>query len=314
MAPQDLRVTVAVLTYRRPADLAVALPMLVEQALAVGRLAQVLVVDNDPDAGARSFVEAHGGPVRYVHEPRPGIAAGRNRALDEAASSDVVVFVDDDERPCAGWLRLLLEQYVVDRPLAVVGPVVSTYDVPPDAWVAAGRFFDRRRLPTGTEVTLAATNNLLLDVELVRALELRFDERFGISGGSDSLFTRQAAARGGRMVWCDEALVTDVVPASRVTRRWVLRRAFRAGNTWSRTVVDVAPSAGARTRARARLAALGAVRTVGGAARYVLGVATRSLTHQARGARTAARGAGVLAGLTGAVYAEYRRDPRPRAG
>src|SRR3954469_16278179 len=70
-------VVVAVLTYRRTDRLAGLLPQLVQQAAAVG--AAVLVVDNDPEASARPV--AAGSPVRYVHEPRPGIAAARNRAL-----------------------------------------------------------------------------------------------------------------------------------------------------------------------------------------------------------------------------------------
>ena len=84
--------------------------------------------------------------MRYVHEPEPGIAAARNRALDEAGPADLLVFIDDDERPVDGWLARLVETYRVDRPTAVVGPVVSEYEQQPDAWVSAGRFFDRRRL------------------------------------------------------------------------------------------------------------------------------------------------------------------------
>ena len=51
---------------------------------------------------------------------------------------------------------------------AVVGPVRSDYARDPSPWVQAGRFFDRRRLPTGTPVEVAATNNLLLDLHEVR--------------------------------------------------------------------------------------------------------------------------------------------------
>ena len=41
------------------------------------------MVDNDPQGGAREQVEAYPAEwVRYVHEPEPGIAAARNRALD----------------------------------------------------------------------------------------------------------------------------------------------------------------------------------------------------------------------------------------
>lgn len=305
----NLRVVVAVLTYRRPDDIAAALPLLREQADGVDADASVLVVDNDPEGGAAQVVSGRPG-VRYVHEPTPGIAAARNRALEEATAAgvDVLVFIDDDERPSDGWLRLLLDRYVAEgRPFAVVGSVVSEFATAPDSWVTAGRFFERRRWPTGTQVPMAATNNLLLDLRQVGALGLRFDERYGITGGSDTLFTRTAVAHGARLVWCDEAVVTDAVPADRVTRRWVLRRAFRAGNTWTRTSLDLAPSTGRRLGAAARMAAHGGGRAVAGGARWLAGLVLRSERHQARGARTAARGAGIVAGLAGARYVEYRR-------
>ena len=56
----------------------------------------------------------------------------------------------------------------------------------------------------GTRVTVAATNNLLLDLPPIRAHGLDFDERFGLSGGSDTLFTRKLAKLGRLMLRCDE--------------------------------------------------------------------------------------------------------------
>lgn len=284
--------------------------MLVEQAAEVDADVEVLIVDNDPDGGARAQVEAFGSGVRYVHAPEPGIAAARNVALTSAESRDLVVFIDDDERPVQGWLGLLIDTWRATRPAAVIGPVVSRYVEAPDAWVAAGRFFDRRRLRTGTETAVAATNNLLLDARFVREHGLRFDLRFGLTGGSDTMFTRQVHALGGRMVWCDDAVVTDVVPPHRVTRRWVLQRAYRSGNSWGTTSVALASGPWQRVRARAGLIAAGTPRVILGAAAVAAGALTRRLSLRARGTRTVARGAGMIAGAFGVAYVEYRR-PAP---
>jgi succinoglycan biosynthesis protein ExoM len=300
------RVTIAVLTYRRPQHLAELLPALVAQAGEVAADVDILVVDNDPAGNARDVVLRAGAPVRYAHEATPGIAAARNRALDEARS-ELLVFIDDDERPTPHWLARLLAVHARYRSVAVVGPVVSRYDSPPSRWVAAGGFFDRRRMPTGTPVRVAATNNLLLDLGWVRRNGLRFDSRFGLSGGSDDLFTRQLSARGGLMVWCDEAVVIDVVPASRVTRDWVLRRSYRIGNASSRVLLDgTAPHH--RPLLRLGLVGRGTARVTLGSLRYLAGLMTGRVRHRARGMRTAARGAGMLSGSLGAVYSEYSRS------
>ena len=313
--PEDEVVTIGVLTFRRPGDLAAVLPLLLDQAAGQtepGRRVEVLVVDNDPDASAAPVVDAlradtRGADLRYVVEPTPGIAAARNRVLDEAAGSRLLVFVDDDERPHPGWLGALLDTAARTGAAAVAGAVVSDFVEQPGPWVQAGDFFRRRRLATGAAITVAATNNLLLDVAAVRAAGARFDPAFGLTGGSDSLFTRQLSAAGYLLVWCDEAVVTDSVPASRVTRRWVLRRAFRSGNSAGRVDVVLASGAGGRLRARTTAVARGLPRLAAGLARWALGHVLRSPAHQARGLRTAARGAGMVTGAVGVVYAEYRR-------
>jgi succinoglycan biosynthesis protein ExoM len=297
-------VVIAVLTYRRPDDLAAALPLLLEQAATVDPPAAVLVVDNDPAGGARTTAERFPG-VRYAHEPTPGIAAGRNRALDEA-TGDLLVFIDDDERPSARWLASLVATWEATRPTGVVGPVTSEFAAEPDPWIVAGGFFDRRRPATGTEVQVAATNNLLLDLAAVRALGLRFDERFGLTGGSDTLFTRQLVRRGGRLVWCAEAGVVDVVPVERLTRRWVLRRAFRSGNGASVVELEVAADGRERLAVRARHVGQGLARIGGGVLKMAAG-------RRASGARNVARGAGLVSGSLGHVFTEYGRKAEPDA-
>ncbi len=309
---QPRKVLVAVLTYRRPEDLDAVVPLLLAQAREVTRAGRdrvdVLVVDNDPDGGAASSPALGPDPaLSYRHEPRPGIAAARNRALDEAAGYDVLVFVDDDERPTPGWLAALLATFEASGACAVVGPVVSSFAAPLDPWVAAGGFFRRRRMPTGSAVTVAATNNLLLDLHAVRRAGLAFDERLGLAGGSDTLFTRALVAAAGSMVWCDEAVVTDVVPAARATREWVLRRQLRSGNSWSRTALMLCDGRSRRLALRLALTARGVLRLAAGPALWLAGVATRDVARRARGAKVVARGAGLLMGAYGLSYDEYRR-------
>lgn len=312
------RTTVAVLTYRRPELLRELLPELLAQAADVrdewGPV-RVLVVDNDPEASGRPVVAERaeepvpGVSLVHVHEPTPGIAAGRNRALAEAADSELLVFVDDDELPSPGWLGSLLRTREETGAAAVAGTVTSRFPGPLPAWIVAGGFFERRRLRTGTPIDVAATNNLVLHLPHVRAAGLSFDARFGLTGGEDTLFTRQLAASGAPMVWCAEAVVTDLVPLERATPRWVVRRAFSSGNSVTRVDLALASSTRARCAARLRGTLRGGARVLGGGARWAGGVLVRDLTHRARGVRSLARGAGMVAGALGHGYQEYAGGP-----
>jgi GT2 family glycosyltransferase len=315
---------VAILTYRRPDDIRAVLPLVAAQAAelreaadsdpTLPRSVRIVVVDNDPAGGAGAAVEDAAAdspaPIAYVHEPTPGISAARNRALEAAGDDDLLVFLDDDERPDPGWLAALVRARQATGSAGVAGPVRSEYEVEPDAWVRAGGFFVRRRPATGTRLEVAATNNLLLDLRAVRAAGLRFDVDLGTQGGEDTLFTRQLVASGGLLTWCAEAGVVDVVPRARTTRRWVVLRAFSSGNSWSLTSVALAPAAPAdRIRVRAGATARGLVRALGGTGRIAVGAVTGSVTHRAKGTRTLARGAGMVAGAFGWSYQEYaRRD------
>ena len=308
-------VTVAVLTFHRPEKLRRGLALIVEQverlnADAGGKFsADVVVIDNDPAGSAGPVSTSIGSEhVRYVVEPEPGISAGRNRALDETADRDLLVFIDDDEQPLEGWLAALLDTWSGTRAAAVMGRVVSKFEGELDPWVAAGEFFRRRRMKTGTEITVAAAGNLLLDLNQVQALGVRFDNNLGLSGGEDTLFSRMLVQRGGRMVWCDESVADDYVPADRVTRAWVRNRAWSHGNTASVIDLYLADGPARRLRMRATIAGRGALRIAGGLCRYAFGRATRSYRHQGRGLRTAGRGAGMLLGAAGLVYQEYARD------
>jgi succinoglycan biosynthesis protein ExoM len=313
-----LTLTVAIPTFRRPADLAELLPMLVAELAELSRgpdgppvHARVLVVDNDPDGSAAPVVAGFDRAlVRYVLEPQPGIAAARNRACEESKDADLLVFIDDDERPQGGWAANLLGTWRAHDVAAVTGPVVTEFDRPLDPWLAAGGIFDRwhrSSTRTGTELSDAATNNLLLDLRRVRALGLRFDVDLGLSGGEDSLFTRRLVAAGERIVWCAEAAVVERVRPERVNRRWMMMRAFSYGTIDCRVERALADRRAARLATRVRCVARGISRVGYGGARAALGLLVGSLQHQALGAQTMMRGAGLVLGSLGYTHQRYRQ-------
>ena len=344
--------TVAVLTYRRNGYLAELLPLLLAQVdqLADEADARVLVVDNDPQAGAAAVVaevaaaaetagalapeepedseepeeseepEADsplgragedrrphrvGSRLRHVHEPVPGIVAGRNRALQECAGEDLLVFLDDDELPREGWLRALVTAWREGDCAAVTGPTPPMYAQAPNAWVAASGAFDSWRADDGARVPSADTGNLLLDLKVVRDLDLWFDPGYGLSGGEDSLFTRRLSLAGGVIRFATGAVVDKRVPPERATRAWVLRRSYRSGSSWARVRIDTA--SGPRLPLRLGYAVKGLGRAGRDGARAVLARRRGDTAARAVHEVSCRGGLGMVVGAFGVRVLEYSR-------
>lgn len=309
-ARDSIAVTIGVPTYRRPGLLDAllrTLPARIAECDGLGIDVDVLVVDNDPAGSAREVVETSALPVRYVVEPTAGIAAARNRILDECADRDLVAFIDDDEIPREGWLSSLVTVWRGYDADAVMGRVISVFDDDVDPWLLASGTFRRPPRKTGTVLQVAAAGNLLLDLRSIRRLGLRFDPSLGLSGGEDTLFSRQLARRGGLIVWCNESETEDLVVASRLSRSWAAQRAFSSANAGTRIQLQL--TEGRLRRGALRLQALigGVARIVVGAARRMFGALTRDITHHARGTRLMHRGRGTIAAALGRRYDEYSR-------
>lgn len=301
-------VVIAMATYRRPDCLRRVLPHLVLQLDQVDVSAKVIVIDNNPEPTGRATVEKwRDQGVRYVHEPIPGIAAARNRALDEARDHDALIFIDDDEIPLPGWLSHLVTHWLEWKCAAISGPVIPEYSGPVDPWVQAVGVFDRRRNVEGRSLLGAATNNLLLDLKILRAHSIRFDERFGFSGGEDTMLTRQLVRSGEVIRWCDHAEVRESVPAERATRAWVMKRTLRTSSAWSAVALALAGSGAGRARVRLSIAVHASYRLIQGCVQALWGVICGELEPKARGQIAIASGFGMLLGTVGYVRREYRR-------
>lgn len=302
-ASPPARVTVAVCTFRRPLLLQRLLASLDVLTAPEHATYDILVIDNDPAGSAAGTVGAatlkH--PVRYVHEPHPGIAAARNTALRQSADADFVAFIDDDEVADPPWLATLLAAADEHQADVVAGPTNSAFAVPLPDWMDKGAFFARSVAETGSTMPFAACGNLLLRTSALLRVDHYFDDRFGLTGGEDSEFTARLVSGGARLIWCQEAVTVEDVPADRITARWVLRRSYRMGNTAGRMQLLAG-----RTLTRSRIVAGGLGRILAGSASVLLSPLP-GRPHWAIGVRVVCRGAGMLAAGTGVAIVEYGR-------
>jgi succinoglycan biosynthesis protein ExoM len=91
-------------------------------------------------------------------------------------------------------------------------------------------------MPTGTVVPLNRLRfgNVLLSARFLTTHGALFDPAYGLTGGEDGDLLARLVDSGARLVWCDEAIVTEPVEAARLSLRWLLRRALRGGQDFAR--------------------------------------------------------------------------------
>jgi len=231
--------SVCICTFKRPGGLRTALASVVAQVLPSNAKFELVVVDNDPGASAQAVCAAFktANPdiqLVYANESRAGVSFARSRCLHEA-SGDWIAFLDDDELAPPTWLASLLgtaNTYGADAVFGLVQPIYESA-LPP--WLVYGGGIARPRFKTGAPIGWgdARTGNVLMTRRLALAVG-GFDARFARTGGEDSFFFAKAIKLGFTLVWCDEAAVSETVPTSRMTKKWIIQRAFFGGRTFVR--------------------------------------------------------------------------------
>ena len=231
-------ISVCICTCRRLPGLVECLNSVMGLRVPQGVAIDVNVVDNDPLASAHDLVMSMSPSfpltLRYFCEPESGVGHARNRCLREARG-EWVAFIDDDEAAEAGWLAALWEVAGSGLVDGVFGPVLAEFEHAPPAWLVAAGVHVRQRAATGTPMSWGncRTGNVLFRRTLAK-VHGGFDARFATSGGEDSEFFWRCLDGGAKLVWCDEAIVHERIPAARMTRAWLLNRAFNGGRTFAR--------------------------------------------------------------------------------
>lgn len=303
------KITVCACTYQRPEGLSDLLESLRLLKMPYDAEVEFCVVDNDIRTSAFDVVNSAAvdfpKPLRYVHEPRPGIPSARNRALLEAGSNGYAVFVDDDETVDAEWL---VELYRVAKETGgafVQGPVEMKVEESNDSWWLETLMFRQKVFPDGSPRHESWTNNVMIDMAFISRTGCRFDDALRFDGGSDTLFFRDIIRKGGAGFFAAYALVFEIQPKSRLTWGWAIQRQYRYGITRANTMIL------REWRPRAMAYCL-----IRGSAMYVWGIGHlltaifRGRPGIADGVAYLARGTGVLLGGIGVRKLEYVRNDK----
>lgn len=244
----EIRVTVAIPTYRRAGLLQATLAGVTRQDFPADRY-EVLVVDNNSPDNTREVTAAlaAGTPaVRYALETMQGLDHARNRAIAEARG-EIIVFADDDILVEPDWLRELVAPLLGDDPRrigAVGGEVIPVFPDGLPPWLTGAHrplAFRADPGPLPPHQTPMGANLAIPRWAFERCgifstgLDRRGQALF--SGGDGEMIRRLRAA--GLEIWfAPAAKALHQMPASRLTFRYATRHAFDSAR--SRVVDHVA--------------------------------------------------------------------------
>ena len=241
-----IRLTLAVPTHNRAATLGETLASLAAQRLPGDVETECIVIDNNSTDRTPAVVDAAAArapfAMRRVFEARPGSSFARNRAVDEAAG-DFILFIDDDAVAETNWAALMLAAIERRGLDAACGMVAPRWEVAPPRWLGPSLYV---RFAVHDQHALAAAP--LKDAEVLRNYFSantgfrrecftrfgRFREDLGVVGGNpisgeDTELFARIIEGGGAMGFVTEARVFHLVPAARMNRRYLVRKAFAFG-------------------------------------------------------------------------------------
>lgn len=235
----EIKISAAICTHNRAADLAACLAALAPQ---LDPAIEFVVVDSgstlEQAAQIVNIVNATPG-FRLIRLNQPGLSRARNVALAEA-KGEWLALIDDDAVPAADWTQAALDLY--DRlpgNVAILGGRVTPL-MPP----ASARPLGPRWMQLISAVEYDGEGDRTDNPHVVganmwfRCAPLRevggFPENLGRTGksllsGEDKLVVNQLTALGFRIWYSDKLRVGHKIHAERLSRRWANRRAYWDG-------------------------------------------------------------------------------------
>jgi GT2 family glycosyltransferase len=201
----------------------------------------IVVIDHNPDLldAARTFLGRDSGSLRLIsNENQLGLSGARNAGVAQA-NGELIVFLDDDAVPQAGWLNELASPFTDPDVIGTGGTAAPAWETrPPDwlpdefLWVVGCSY---RGLP---EHTAQIRNPIGANMAFRKSTIAQaggFTDGIGRVGHTplgceETEFSiRATRATGGRIVHQPTATVDHLVTADRGSVRYFFRRCWAEG-------------------------------------------------------------------------------------
>jgi glycosyltransferase involved in cell wall biosynthesis len=231
-ARDDLDVSVVISTYNRADVLPHALHSLLRQA-PPGLRYDIVVVDNNSTDSTRAVVEGFigrdGSNLRYVFEPRQGLAHGRNTGV-LASRAPIIAFTDDDVTVAPDWIATI-KRTLDEHPEAdcVGGPVLSRGNQTMPRWLTREHWSPLALLDYGNSPFYVTSSRRLCLIGANTAFRRSVFDRIGLFaprvqsvkrevGTEDHEFLLRLWRLGRRGLYVPPLVVTSDVARNRLTK------------------------------------------------------------------------------------------------
>lgn len=233
--------SVCIATFKRPELLRRLIQSLFDQKAIEDIVLEIIIVDNDAEESAKEVVAGFTNTasinISYYLQPIQNISLTRNMALDKS-SGQYYAIIDDDESADQYWISHLIDTLEKFNADAVFGYVVPIFDPDIAHWKRQREIYFLPVGKTGERPLFHYTTNCLVKADKVKKFNLRFDARYGLTGGEDSVFFDLLYKYEAIYVVCREAISYEVVPRYRTDLKFICKRYFQKGNNEGRILND----------------------------------------------------------------------------
>lgn len=237
--------SVCIATFRRPKMLRKLIQSLFEQKDVDDIILEIIIVDNDVEKSAKEIVAEFSNTssinISYYVQSVQNISLTRNMALD-MSSGKYIAIIDDDETADESWIRNLIDTLLRFNADAVFGYVIPIFETNISQWKKQREIYFLPVGKTGDQPKYHYTTNCLVKTDKVKKFNIRFDPKYGLTGGEDSVFFDLLSKYETKYVVCKEAISYEIVPRYRTELKFICKRYFQKGNNEGRIINETVHS------------------------------------------------------------------------
>ena len=237
-----IRISAIIPTYNRADYLGKAIQSLVDQTLRADQY-EILVIDNCSTDRTRQVVcedFVHVQNLRYIYEPLLGLNQARNTGWQQA-HGDYIAYIDDDAIAAPQWLEKIAEAFETVKPTPgfVGGKVEPIWEIERPVWLPADFECLLTILDLSEESIVLGDNQWVVGANMAFSRHV-VEKVGGFLFGLDRVGTKllsngevlleQEIVRRGYTGYYDPAIaVKHLVPTTRLTQSWFIRRLYWQG-------------------------------------------------------------------------------------